>query len=136
MKQFLGVFAALVVSTLVACGGTAPVEAPESLGQDSSALVSCSTECSTGPSLSCWGNSCSASNNSYVQCDGVYQYCPTTPPPAIDCSWSSQACVNVLGTGCSPPGSRRKCCIGDEPFGNCQCTTSNVWTCTVPNEDP
>lgn len=135
MKQSLGILAALLFSALTACGAPPPAEAPEPLGEESSALVSCSTSCPSGPSLSCWGNSCSASNNAFVQCDGIYQYCTTTQPP-LDCSYSREACVNVLGQSCSPPGSRRKCCIQAEPIGNCTCTTSNVWTCTVPHEDP
>ncbi|QQR45333.1 hypothetical protein JKA73_04130 [Myxococcus xanthus] len=136
MKQTFAVLAALAVSTLVACGGVEAVEPQEELGQESSALVSCSTECTTGPSLSCWGTTCSASNNHYVQCDGNYQYCPTTPPPPLDCSLSREACVNVLGLACSPSGSTRKCCIEDMPTGNCQCMHNGQWTCTVPVEDP
>ncbi|MCP3105227.1 hypothetical protein LZ198_40795 [Myxococcus sp. K15C18031901] len=135
MKQQLSAWMSLVMLALWGCGGTTPgSEAGEALGQEESALVSCSTSCPSGSNLSCWGSTCSAVDGSYVQCDGAYQYCQVTPP--LDCSNPSQSCVNVLGTSCSPYGSQRKCCLDGLPTGSCTCTTQYGWMCTVPPQDP
>ncbi|RKH20672.1 hypothetical protein D7Y13_02165 [Corallococcus praedator] len=132
MKHCLGMFAALLVTGLVACGGMESGEAQEEFGQQSSAL-SCSAACSSG-TLTCQGASCSAVDGSHVQCDGVYQYCPTTPPPLI-CS-RANACVFINGTACPSPGASRDCCLEGLPTGGCYCTFNGRWTCTVPPEDP
>ncbi|MFP2912871.1 hypothetical protein ACLESD_49275 [Pyxidicoccus sp. 3LFB2] len=132
MKQYLGVLAALVVSTLVACGGTEPVEAPEALEQQSSALVTCSTTCTSG-SVTCTGVSCSASDGQFVQCDGNYTYCPLPEP---ECTDSSPLCVSLNGRRCSPAGSSRPCCMPGAPNGGCFCRSNGTWICTIPAEGP
>ncbi|WP_257455221.1 hypothetical protein [Archangium lipolyticum] len=70
---------ALAGAALVGCGGTEAEVDTEAPGSTSSALVTCSSTCSNGTTISCSGESCSASNGSYVQCDGTYKYCSTTP---------------------------------------------------------
>ena len=78
MKSFLGVLTVFVVPVLVACGGLEPVEAPE-LGQESSALVTCSQTCPNGSTVSCEGNTCSVQADS-VECDGFYNICVPSFP--------------------------------------------------------
>jgi len=135
-NRALGIWMAMVAWMSWGCGGTTPGGEPENaLGEEQQALVSCSTSCPSGQSLSCWGSTCSAADASYVQCDGVYQYCQPTQPP-LDCSLSSESCVSLLGTACSPRGAQRKCCMEGLPTGNCTCTFSNQWTCTIPPEAP
>ncbi|MFP2958646.1 hypothetical protein ACLEPN_12550 [Myxococcus sp. 1LA] len=135
MKQTFAVLAALAVSTLVACGGVEAVEPREELGQESSALVSCSTSCSNGTTLSCTGTTCSASDQDFVQCNGNYQYCPPPEPPP-DCTNPRDMCVNINNTRCATPGTSRDCCVPGIPTGGCFCRSNGTWICTIPAEDP
>jgi hypothetical protein len=130
MKSLLSVFAALAAVGLVACGGTESMESPDAFGETSSALV-CSAACpSSGTTLSCSGSSCSALDGSHVECNGVYQYCPTTPPPPR--CLGADRCENLDGTACAPYQSQRPCCIPGLPTGGCYCTIQGKWTCTLP----
>ncbi|WP_426756913.1 hypothetical protein [Myxococcus sp. Y35] len=135
MKQTFAVLAAVIASTLVACGGVEPVETQEQLGEDSSALVSCSTSCSDGSTLSCTGTTCSAADGDHVQCNGNYQYCQVSPPPPPpDCTNPRDMCVNINGTRCATPGTSRDCCVPGVPTGGCFCRSNGTWICTIPAE--
>lgn len=108
---------------LVGCGGVEPASEPESLGTVSSELVSCSAYCSvTGTTLSCTGNACGASNDNWVQCDGNYQYCPTSTCTA------NTMCDNWPGVECSPNKSRLACCNLDGTESSCVCMNGQ-WVC-------
>lgn len=76
--------ATLAGAVFLGCGGTEAVADPETPGSAESALVTCSATCPNGSTLTCTGFSCSAQNNSHVECDGSYQYCPTAPS---NCQW-------------------------------------------------
>ncbi|NNC19464.1 hypothetical protein HJC22_27485 [Corallococcus exiguus] len=133
MKLVSGVFAALVIATLAACGGTDSGDVSEDLGQVSSALSTCSTTCASGTTVSCSGSSCSSVDGQYVQCNGSYQYCPSTPPPSCT---RANTCTFIDGTSCPSVGTYRDCCLSGLPTGSCYCKPGNTWTCTLPPEDP
>ncbi|RKG92775.1 hypothetical protein [Corallococcus terminator] len=128
MRHCLGIFAALVITGLVACGGVESGEAQEEIGQQSSALT-CSATCPSG-TITCQGSSCSAVDGSHVQCDGVTQFCP----PLL-CNRAT-ACESLNGRACSPSGSTRGCCLVGQPTGACYCTVNGTWTCMMSPEDP
>ncbi|MCY1035352.1 hypothetical protein OV207_28155 [Corallococcus sp. BB11-1] len=128
MKHCLGMFAALILTGLVACGGVESGQAQEEMGQQSSALT-CTANCPTG-AITCQGASCSAVDGSHVQCGTVIQYCQ----PLI-CS-KPTACENLNGKACSPSGSSRGCCLGGQPTGGCYCTVNGTWTCMQSPGDP
>lgn len=125
MKSFLGVLMVLVVPVLVACGGVEPVEEPE-LGQESSALVTCSQTCPNGSTVSCEGNTCSVQANS-VLCDGIYRICLTSIPIC----GTNNRCSKLAGTPCSPVGASRSCCLTGHPNPNCFCTPLGTWACSA-----
>jgi hypothetical protein len=83
MKRIVFAVATLSFAVLLGCGGTEAPADSETLEGAESALVTCSTTCASGTTLSCTGNTCSAANQNHVQCDGNYQYCP---PPG-QCQW-------------------------------------------------
>ncbi|RKH57470.1 hypothetical protein D7W81_31195 [Corallococcus aberystwythensis] len=125
-------FAALVIATLAACGGTDSGDVAEELGQSSSALSTCSAACASGLSVSCSGSSCSSVDGQYVQCDGLYHYCPLPPPPCT----KANTCTFIDGTSCASPGAERQCCLSGLPTGGCYCKFDNTWTCTLPPDGP
>jgi hypothetical protein len=85
MMRSVFAVAALSFTVLLGCGGSeAPVDS-DALGSVESELVTCSTTCANGSTLSCTGNTCSAVNEDHVQCDGNYQYCP--PADHVQCQW-------------------------------------------------
>ncbi|CAM3579034.1 hypothetical protein G4177_09580 [Corallococcus sp. ZKHCc1 1396] len=130
MKHALAVIAALA-TVLGACGGMDTTEATaEALGQQSSALVSCSTMCSSGP-LSCTGTTCSAADGDHVQCDGAYQFCPTTNPTSCT---ATASCRELIGTACAQTNVWRECCLDAQTTSNCVCTYQHDWTCDMPAE--
>ncbi|MBN9682648.1 MULTISPECIES: hypothetical protein [unclassified Corallococcus] len=134
MKLVSGVFAALVIATMAACGGVESGDASEELGQVSGALSTCSTTCASGATVACSGNACSSVDGQYVQCDGAYQYCPTTPPPP-NCS-RANTCIFIEGSSCPSAGTYRDCCLNGLPTGSCYCKFDNTWTCTLPPDGP
>ncbi len=123
MKQRWFPLVVLVGVVLVGCGG---IEAApeEKLASTEQTLVTCSTHCDSGTTISCQGSSCSAQNGSYVQCDGSYTYCP------VPDYCSGTACEAVHGTYCSVNGSQRGCCSPDGTEGGCFCS-KNKWICTL-----
>lgn len=128
--------AVLMGAILVGCGGVEPtpasapegVESVESVSQE---LVSCSTYCPyDGSTKSCSGNTCSAKNGDWVQCDGQYQYCPVAPY----CPYSN-SCEGLHGMSCSPNRATIDCCIYDGGGtgggeGTCFCS-GGTWTCPI-----
>ncbi|MCP3103584.1 hypothetical protein LZ198_32345 [Myxococcus sp. K15C18031901] len=128
MKRYSGVLVAWGVLVLAACGGAGPAESAEGLAQSEAAIVSCSAECASGFQLSCLGETCSASNGAYVECDGAYQFCePSQPEPA--CLLLSNHCGNIAGTACSR-NATRECCLDGQLTGDCFCSF-NKWACSV-----
>ncbi|WP_338870981.1 hypothetical protein [Myxococcus stipitatus] len=127
MKLCWSVLSALVLSGLLACGGTEAPEASDSLVQESSALVTCSTTCSNGSTVSCSGNTCSTIPGESVECDGFYRICV----PDSACLFAGSACSSLAGKPCSPVGGERTCCINRKPTGNCYCMVGGTWACTV-----
>ncbi len=105
MKRTLAVLAALFSLSLLGCGGT-PVEA-EPVGEVSQELVTCSTTCSGGQTLSCSGTTCSAVDNQSVTCDGVTTACACAGLPS--CSlYANKRCTATTGTrlDCCNNGNR------------------------------
>lgn len=124
MTRYLMTLSVFVAALLAGCGGPIETQAPEeTLESVSSALVTCSTTCSSGTTLSCQGTTCSASNGTSVQCDGVYQYCAST------CS-STNNCANIANKRCNAPGAVRSCCLSDGGGGTCTCV-SGLWSCEI-----
>ncbi|MCP3169823.1 hypothetical protein [Myxococcus qinghaiensis] len=129
MKLSLTVLSALVVSGLLACGGTDAVEAQEPLAQEESALVTCTTTCPNGTTVSCQGNTCNTYPGESVECDGFHNICPISLPSI--CLQPQSACSTVAGKPCAPAGSgTRSCCI-NRRVGNCFCTIQGVWACSA-----
>lgn len=97
MKRALFVLSAFVSLSLLACGGST-VEA-EPLGETSQELVTCSATCPGGQTVSCTGNTCSATENSGVTCNGVFTACPSGCTGLPACSgYENQRCFERLGT--------------------------------------
>jgi len=131
MKPCAGVLVACVVSFLVACGGGTAAVSEAPLGKAESALVSCSTECASGLQLGCLGETCSASNGAYVECDGEYRSCEQVPPqPDPECLWLANHCENSAGTSCPVLNATRKCCLDGQLTGDCFCSP-DLWACSV-----
>lgn len=127
MKRSLMLSAML--AGLTACGGLAANESPEEWGQQTEALVSCSTTCQTG-TLSCQGSSCSAVDGSSVQCDGVYQYCP---PPPTGGACTAGSCWSMHGSRCyGGPNVWTDCCVDEQTPSNCICSYQGTWECDLP----
>ncbi|MFY1828944.1 hypothetical protein ACN47A_23695 [Myxococcus fulvus] len=128
MKLCLGVLSALVVSGLLACGGTGAVEPEEdSLGQISSAVV-CSTTCPNGSTVSCEGTTCNTYPGESVECDGLHNICLPSIPSV--CLSPNSACSYLAGRSCSPVGGTRSCCI-NRRVGNCYCMPTGQWACSA-----
>ncbi|NTX06373.1 hypothetical protein HUA74_30375 [Myxococcus sp. CA051A] len=129
MKLSLTVLSALVVSGLLACGGTEAVEALEPLAQEESALETCTTTCSNGSTVSCTGTTCNTYPGESVECDGLHKICPISLPSI--CLQPNSSCLSLAGKACSPAGSgTRSCCI-NRRVGNCFCTIQGVWACSA-----
>ncbi len=130
MKNCVGMWVAVIFSGLVACGGTEAVETPlaeEMLGEESSALVTCSASCPDGSTVSCTGATCSATEGSHVECDGFRNICVNFPPLCT----STNRCSRLAGLPCSPVGASRSCCLPGHPNPNCFCTIQGVWACSA-----
>jgi hypothetical protein len=120
MRNWMAVVG-FVGAVLVGCGGTEAATDGETLDTVAGALATCSTQCSTGVTLSCAGGTCSAQDGVSVQCDGAYQYCPS------NCQWFTgvadtsyaDACASALQQGtsyCAAHGgtkSRSRLCVHD-----------------------
>ncbi len=70
--------------------------------------ATCTVVCSGGSVVSCTGSSCTGVNSAcpsqqgYVQCNGVYTYCPSCPPPGCpggvpSCTSSKQCSITYCG---------------------------------------
>ena len=117
MKRALVVFAAFVSVSLLGCGGQptgAEPEAPAEEGGTVSQFATCSALCDGGQSVSCTGNTCSATNYSGVTCNNVFTACP--PPPSCThrpCSDFQGACFSGLAALCCEGNVESRCdCIG------------------------
>ncbi len=116
--------AVLVCAVLVGCGGTEVASEGEELGSVAGALVTCTATCQYGPSVSCTGSTCSAVNDSHVDCDGLTTACP--PPPSACTTLVS--CENLNGRACSVPRAERECCSANSTPGDCTCVMGK-WLC-------
>jgi hypothetical protein len=132
MKRSLLILATFVVSVVAGCGGTELDQVEDSLAQSESALVTCSTTCPAGNTLTCTGTTCSATDADSVTCNGTTQYCGIRPIPL--CS-TSNACSTLNGQACTTPGTTRSCCVGSAVAGTCSCTGSRKWSC-LSLQDP
>ncbi|WP_224249326.1 hypothetical protein [Hyalangium gracile] len=109
---------------LMGCGGIEEVPAQQSLATVESALVTCTATCGDGSTLSCTGETCTASDNFHVTCDGVRQDCPTPP---TECT-TRRSCEATNGRSCYEPRARLDCCTAEETPGICVCGASR-WAC-------
>lgn len=122
MKRALVVFAAFVGVSLLGCGlppTDAEPEAPAEEGGTVSQFATCTALCGGGQSVSCTGNTCSATNYSGVSCDNVFTACP--PPSAC----SHRPCSDFQGACLS--GFAALCCDGDVE-SRCDCI-GGIWHC-------
>jgi hypothetical protein len=86
---------AVVGAVLAGCGPTeVGGEAGERLTSAASPLVTCSTTCWGGATLSCSGTKCSGADSVYVECDGAFQQCPS-------CEYFVGTSVNSYEEACS-----------------------------------
>jgi hypothetical protein len=65
-------------SMFAGCGSIQDETGTEVFERMSNALSHCSTTCSNGSNISCVATTCSAVEGAYINCDGVYQYCPAS----------------------------------------------------------
>jgi hypothetical protein len=114
-------FAVLVWAVLVGCGGTETLPQEERVGTLSEALVTCTATCRYGPSVSCTGTTCSATQGSQVTCDGVTTRCAPRP-----CS-VAVSCEDRNGAACAPRDDA-ECCNPDGSVGFCLCRPTG-WYC-------
>ena len=77
MMHRLIVSAIFAGAVLMGCGGVETTTNVEVFTNVSSALSTCSTTCGDGTTRSCQGTTCSALDGQFVQCNGLYYYCPT-----------------------------------------------------------